>query len=382
MAESKAAGYQTQTIYQKRRTVVYDWMAREGISLAMLEDSEGRRDSSIRYLCGMPADALLFLSVDRRAVLVPWDIHIAKLYADADHLKPYADFNRQPINACVKTAELLKLAPNSRIELPAATSYPLFLKYVEALSGYDAICREDAGLARELETQRSVKDEAEIKIYRTAGKITTLIAAQIEKMLRGGKIKTETDAALFIEAECRKHGCESTSFETLAAGPARSFAIHAFPAWTAETFGGSGLSILDFGVKYGGYCTDVTLTIARSPTKAQERLIALVEKARKIVLSKIKAGYSSVDAALLVEGIFGRAHKSMPHALGHGIGLDPHETPVLRVREPGCILEKNMVLAIEPGLYDPVIGGCRLENDYLVTEDGLEALTDTGIVYL
>ena len=72
-------------IHQQRRERVYDWMAREGISLLMIEDAEGRRDSNIRWLSGMPADALLFLSVERKALLVAWDINVAKIYAHADY---------------------------------------------------------------------------------------------------------------------------------------------------------------------------------------------------------------------------------------------------------------------------------------------------------
>ncbi|MDR2767935.1 MAG: Xaa-Pro peptidase family protein [Treponema sp.] len=381
MDEAKQS-YQKPTLYQKRRNVIYDWMAREGISLALLEDTEGRRDANLRWLSGMPGDALLFLSVDRRAVLVPWDMNLARLYADAEYLKPYSEFDRQPVHACVKAAELLKLPPNARIELPPVTPYPLFLRYVEALTRFDAICRDSAGLSAELETLRSIKDEDEIKIYRKAGAITDDIAQLVEKFLRAGKIKTELDAALFIEAECRRRGCEGAGFETLAAGPSRSFAIHAFPAYTAESFGTRGLSILDFGVKYRGYCSDVTITVARSPTKAQERLVALVEKARKQTLAKLRAGVSNVEAASWAEAVFSRARKNMPHALGHGIGLAAHETPVLRLRGPERIVEKNMILAVEPGLYDPLLGGCRLENDYLITEDGAEPLTHTGIIYL
>ncbi|MDR2182411.1 MAG: Xaa-Pro peptidase family protein [Treponema sp.] len=380
MSEAKQS-CQKPTLYQKRRNIIYDWMAREGISLALIEDTEDRRDANLRWLSGMPGDALLFLSVDRRAVLVPWDINLARLYADAEYLKPYSDFDRQPVHACVKTAELLKLPPNARIELPPVTPYPLFLRYVEALTRFDAICRDSAGLAAELETLRAIKDDDEIKMYRKAGAITDDIARLVEKFLRGGKIKTEFDAALFIEAECRRRGCEGAGFEILAAGPARSFAIHAFPASTAESFGTRGLSILDFGVNYRGYRSDVTITVACSPTKPQERMIALVEKARRQVLAKLKAGVSNVEAAAWAEAVFSRARKSMPHALGHGIGLDAHEAPVLRLRGPERIIEKNMILAVEPGLYNPLLGGCRLENDYLITEDGAEPLTHTGIIY-
>ena len=182
----------------------------------------------------------------------------------------------------------------------------------------------------------------------------------------------------------RKRGCEGTGFETLAAGPARSFGIHAFPTYTGETFGGSGLSILDFGLKYAGYTSDVTLTFAGEPlSKVQEKMLALTEKAYKLALSMAKNGEAARNIAMAVDAFFGRSKKIMPHGLGHGIGLEAHEAPPLRSRgDNDWILEPGMIIAVELGLYDPVHGGCRLENDVLITETGSEVLTHSRIIRL
>jgi len=73
----------------------------------------------------------------------------------------------------------------------------------------------------------------------------------------------------------------------------------------------------------------------------------------------------------------------MPHGLGHGIGLEAHEAPALRSREDNpWVLEPGMIITLEPGLYDPVAGGCRLENDILVTATGAEVLTNSRILRL
>ncbi|MDR1143115.1 MAG: Xaa-Pro peptidase family protein [Spirochaetaceae bacterium] len=369
--------------FQERLNKAYDWMAGEGIGMAMIEDAEGRRDSSLRWLTGMPADALLFLSVERKALLVPWDINIARLYAEADYLRSYGEFDRLSVTACKKAAALLKIPHNSRIEIPSVTPYPRFLAFIEALTDFDVICRESESFNGALEQFRAVKDEEEIAVYRRAGAITDGIIDLLEKQLRGGKIKTEYDAAQLIEGECRKQGCEGTGFETLAAGPDRSFAIHAFPPYTTEPFGTRGLSILDFGVSYKGYTTDVTLTVAANITRAQGKLVTLTEKACKLALETARNGRAAADIAAGVDAFFAGANKSMPHALGHGIGLDAHESPVLRNRgDNGWILEPGMVITLEPGLYDPKLGGCRLENDILITEQGAEALTHSRIIRL
>jgi Xaa-Pro dipeptidase len=357
-------------------------MEREEVALVMLEDAENRRDSNLRWLCGMPADSLLFLSAERKSLLVPWDINLAAQYAGSDFVRAYSDFDRLPARACKKAAEFFKIPPGSKIEFSPSTAYLRFLEYVKALAGFNVLCRED-GLFAELERFRAVKDSVEIALCRKAAAITDALIEALLKQFRAGRLQTEVEAALFIEAECRKQGCEGTGFETLAAGPARSFAIHAFPSYTGENFGGKGLSILDFGVRYSGYTTDVSLTIARELSGKQEQLLALVEKAAAIAFSRAKPGAPTAAAAAAVDALFAEAGKVMPHALGHGLGLDPHEGPMIRNRIGNhWIFEPGMVIALEPGLYDPVLGGCRLENDILVTENGAEPLTNSRIVRL
>ena len=322
-------------------------MAQEGTYLVMLEDWEGRRNPTIRWLSGQPGDALLFLSVDRRSFLVPWDVNIAKLHAEADILIPYTEFGRQPLKALRGAAERLKMPKGSKIEISGTTSYPKFLNYVEEFSDFDIICRE-GGVWAEIAKSRAVKDETEIETYRKVSALTDEVINLLEKNIRAGKLKTETDVATFIDSESRKMGCEGTGFETLAAGPSRSFGIHAFPAYTGEAFGGSGLSILDFGLKYAGYTSDVTLTFARAPlSKSQEKMLSLTEKAYNLALSMAKSGVPARTLGMAVDSYFGRSKKTMAHSLGHGIGLQAHEEPYLRDR-PGndWVLEPGMIITI------------------------------------
>ena len=368
---------------ENRRERIYDWMAREGIALVMFEDAEGRRDSAVRWLTGHPSDALLFLAASRQAVLVPWDINMARVYGDADIIVPYGEFDRKPANALRLTGEYLKIPFGARVEIPLNTSYTAFLKYIEAISDYDLLCRNE-GVHETVQDMRAIKDAEEIRLYRIVSAFTNEIIDLLEEQIRGEKLKTETDVALFIEAESRKRDCEGMGFETIAAGPGRSFGIHAFPSYTNETFAVRGLSVLDFGLKYQGYTTDVSLTFVRPPlSKSQERLIGLIEKAYKLALAMIDDGAGIRDIALAVDAFFGKSKRRMPHALGHGIGLEPHEAPFLRNRSDASLhLQPGMIFTLEPGLYDPLHGGCRLENDILITDTGKEVLTEARIIRL
>jgi Xaa-Pro dipeptidase len=373
--------------YEARRNKLYQWMAEERVGLAMFEHTESRQDPSIRWMTGHPGDGLLFLGFDphgkSHSLLVPWDINIALIYAEADSLIAYTDFERQPLKALQGAIAYFKIPFGGKIEIPPVTPYPLFLHYVEAFIDFEVLCR-NGGIHREVEVLRAVKDPEEIRIYRTLSAITNELIDVLEQQIRSGKLNTEEAVALFIEAECRKRGCEGMGFETLAAGPQRSFGIHPFPAYTGGDFATPGLSILDFGLKYGGYTSDVTLTFVRPPlSRAQERLLTLTERAYRLALAMVGEGMAAKTISAAVDALFGNAKKRMPHALGHGIGLEAHESPILRSRaDNDWVLKPGMIFTLEPGLYDPAHGGCRLENDILLTEAGVEVLTNARIIRL
>jgi Xaa-Pro dipeptidase len=369
--------------YIERREKVYAWMDMEGISLVMLQDSEDRRDSSVRWLSGYPGDALLFLSSGRKSLLVPWDINIAQLYASCEILIPFTAYSLDPLKALLDAASNLKTPYGGKIEISSGTSYPDFLHYVEKVADYDIICRRD-GIKSAIERLRTIKDVDEIRIYRALSAFTNQMINDIEKNVRDGVLRTEVDVAVFIEYTARQQGCEGLGFTTLAAGAERSFGIHAFPSYTSSFFAGRGLSILDFGLVMHGYTSDVTMTFACEPlSKRQEMNLGLVLKAFNLALSKVKDGVSCRTIAQAVDTLFKKSHRSMPHGLGHGIGLQAHEAPFLRSRADNeWRLAPGMIFTIEPGLYDPIEGGCRFENDVLLTEDGPEVLTESRIVRL
>ena len=265
--------------------------------------------------------------------------------------------------------------------MPSVTSHLQFQKYEKELDGWKIVC-DEKGAHDAVVKMRAVKDEYEIECTREACRITNGITDLIEKMARAGEIKTETDVALLIERKLREAGCERTSFDTLAAGPARSFAIHAFPGYTNGEWPAQGLSILDYGVCYEGYASDATITIAKGKlTQEQEKQLALTQKAFDECLKLYKAGNKTKTAAAKADEIFASEGRNMPHGLGHGTGLEIHEAPAVSMRAgDDVVFQVGNIVTLEPGLYDTKIGGCRLENDVLITEDGNEVLTNSRII--
>jgi len=371
------------TTYERRRHALAAKIADQNVAMAMFEDTEGRRDPSIRYFCGHPGDALLFIAADGRSLLVPWDVNMAASMASVDAVAAYTDFSRSPFAAMAGALERLGVPGGSVVDLPSVTPYPMYVDYVEACPDHDFRCSDD-GSAKLAAEMRAVKDADEIATYRTVSAITDEAMDEIERGVRSGALATETDVALFIERFLRLKGCEATGFDTLAAGPSRSFGIHAFPAYTAAAFATEGMSILDFGLSYKGYTSDVTMTFVRGSTAGRRgEMIALVQKAHDDAIAICGPGVRSRDVALLVDRVFEEKGYKMPHALGHGVGLEAHEAPAVRSREDNeWLLAPGHVITIEPGLYDPEAGGVRLEDDVLITESGCEVLTHARIVLL
>lgn len=369
-------------IYAARREKLFAFMKENKITAAVFEDTEGRRDLSVRYFTGHPSDALWICSSDGKNTLVPWDENLAKERSVDVKIVPYNKYDRKNIEAVREILRSFKKNdPRLKVEVSPATPYPLFLKYVDALQGWDVLCRENSVHDFVL-SLRACKDEYEIECTKEAARVGDLIIEKIENGIDDGSIKTEMDVSLLIERELRLNGCERNGFDTLAAGSSRSFAIHAFPGYTSAPWPGKGLSILDFGVVFEGYTSDTTLTVVKDATDEQKKLVELVEKAAKEALPYYKNGEKIKMAGLVADEVFKKAKREMPHTLGHGIGLEIHEFPRVSAKQTDDLVFKpGMIVTLEPGLYDSKLGGVRLENDVLVTENGNEVITHSKIIY-
>ena len=370
-------------LYARRREKVAAFLREKGIAAARFDDFEHLRSPSLRYLSGHPGDAFLVVSADSGSVLVPWDLNMAERLASVETILPYTSFGRSSAVALRAALEVLGVKPGSRVDMPSATPYPSFVDHVGALDEWDLLCQTE-GADGYVQSMRAVKDEGELEIYARASALTDRLIEALEQGVRSSAFSTEVEVALFIEREARAAGAEGMGFETLAAGPGRSFGIHAFPAYGSGAFGGPGMSILDFGVVIDGYTTDVTMSFVRGPLEpGQARMIELVEEAHRIGLEACGPEVPAREVATRIDALFSAEGVSMPHALGHGIGLEAHEAPGINLRETNdAVLAPGNIITIEPGLYDPALGGVRLEDDVLITADGRRRLTSSRIVRL
>lgn len=224
-----------------------------------------------------------------------------------------------------------------------------------------------------IESIRLIKTDEEINIIKKAAKIADLAFEHILKYIKPGI--TEIDVATELEYFMRKQGASSSSFDIIVASGWRSALPHGVASTKVIEEGE--LVTLDFGAIYDGYVSDITRTIAVGKISDElTKIYHIVKEAQQKGLDGIKPKMTGKEAdALTRDYIEEQGYgEFFGHSTGHGIGLEVHEGPALSPRSE-TILEKNMVVTVEPGIYVPNVGGCRIEDDIVITEHGNERLT-------
>ncbi|UNC92560.1 M24 family metallopeptidase [Candidatus Contubernalis alkaliaceticus] len=228
-------------------------------------------------------------------------------------------------------------------------------------------------LYRTVEELRVIKDPLEISLIRKAAQITEESFEKILPFIKAGR--KEREISIELEYLLKKEGGEKTAFDFIAASGKRSSMPHGTAS--SKIIEPGDLLTLDFGIKYQGYCSDMTRTVAVGFVGEREKdLYQLVLKAQLEALKHIGPGITGETADDFARKLIaGRGLGSnFGHGLGHGLGLEVHEEPRLA---PGIktILKPNAVVTVEPGVYLPGFGGVRIEDMVLITDEGLEMLT-------
>ncbi|WP_053219242.1 M24 family metallopeptidase [Virgibacillus senegalensis] len=224
-----------------------------------------------------------------------------------------------------------------------------------------------------VEKLRLIKSEEELSTIKAAAQIADAAFEHILTFIKPG-VK-EIDVSNELEFFMRKQGATSSSFDIIVASGVRSALPHGV-ASEKEIQSGE-LVTLDFGALYQGYVSDITRTVAVGNISEELKTIYnTVLEAQLKGMEGIKAGITGKEAdALTRDHIEEKGYgKYFGHSTGHGIGLDVHEGPMLSYRADQ-VLEEGMVVTVEPGIYVPNVGGCRIEDDTVVTKDGNESLS-------
>jgi Xaa-Pro aminopeptidase len=218
---------------------------------------------------------------------------------------------------------------------------------------------------RKIESLRMVKDATELEKLQVACELSDAALAQVLPGIKAGD--TERSVAFRLDAQMAALGAERPAFDTIvASGPNGAIAHH---APTSRPLQRGDLVTMDFGALYDGYHADMTRTVAIGAVAGWQREIYdLVALAQQVGIATLQDGVEAgaVDAAArdVIEAAGHSAH--FQHGLGHGVGLEIHEAPMLGYGRTGKLSDRVPV-TVEPGVYLPGQGGVRIEDVLVVT---------------
>ena len=223
-----------------------------------------------------------------------------------------------------------------------------------------------------VENLRMIKDQTEMQKIKKAVEIADQGFQFLLDFIEAGK--TEREIALELEFFMKRNGGEANAFDFIVASGKRGAMPHGVAS--NKTINKGELVTIDFGTVYQGYHSDMTRTVAVGEVAPElKQIYELVLTAQKQVIADIKAGMGCIEADKIARDIIAEAgyKDNFGHGLGHGIGLEIHEAPRLSYTSEDT-LEAGMVVTDEPGIYVSDLGGVRIEDDLLITEDGCEVL--------
>lgn len=222
-------------------------------------------------------------------------------------------------------------------------------------------------------TLRIKKSEAEIKHLSKACEINKRAFREIKTKIKPGM--SEREVKTMLEMALLKNGADKIGFDTIVASGWRGALPHGV-ASTKKIKSGE-LVTIDFGCVVDGYNSDETITIAVGKLNAKQRMIhRVVSEAQQRAIQAAKPGAkcANIDAAAREYITANGYGEYFGHALGHGVGLEVHEYPVLSPHSKD-VLAEGMVFTIEPGIYIPKFGGVRVEDVFVCTKNGVKKLT-------
>ncbi|MBS0267095.1 MAG: aminopeptidase P family protein [Planctomycetes bacterium] len=325
-------------------------------------------ETNVSYLTGFTGDSSYLLLAPKICTIISDGRYTTQLSQECPDLdvciRPQTDTIIVAASKVVKQAKISKLG----IEADHLTvvNYEKLRTSVATLE----LCPTSGAV----ESLRQVKDASEIaeirKAVYQAEKGFAVLRAQLQPEM------TELEAAHTVEQAMRKFGATVAAFPPIIAVGERAALPHARP--TNGRINEADFVLVDWGATAAsGYKSDLTRLIVTGKISPKlEKVYGVVLKAQRAAIRSIRAGARCRDVDAVARRVIEAAGfgKQFSHGLGHGIGLNVHESPRFSAASD-AELQPGMIVTVEPGIYLEGWGGVRIEDDCLVTRDGCEVLT-------
>lgn len=322
--------------------------------------------SNMFYLAGYRGEGLLFISANACAVITD-SRYTEQARAEASEFDVFT-INQTSTHASIAFELISSNQISSIFFEDDYLSVQTFEKYKALFKGVSF-----SPIGNAITDLRQIKDEDEIAKIKAACAITSKAFDYIITQIKEGV--TEKELALALEYYMVSNGASALAFNSIVASGENGSLPHAIPGERKIKSGD--LITFDFGAKVDGYCSDMTRTVAfGTPSHQLKEIYDTVLKAQEMAEAALAPNCSckAIDAIArdyIVQKGYG---DYFGHGLGHSLGIDIHENPRLSYASTDTT-QVNHLLTVEPGIYLPGIGGVRIENTCLVTQEGSIPLT-------
>lgn len=322
------------------------------------------KEENVHYFSGFRGDSTALLVTHERLLLITDSRYTEQAAVQA----PLYEIVEQRDGLYRKAAELAEDAGTVALGFEGgALVYDHVVKLRELLGEISL----DTPL--HLDPLRQVKDADELVLIRRACEIADEGFAHILSYIQPGM--TEMEVAAELEHHMRMLGSERPAFQTIIASGVRGSLPHGVAS--DKVIARGELVTMDFGAVCAGYHSDITRTICVGRADARQReLYDAVLTAQQRALAALRPGVTGIEVDRVARDCLAdhELDQYFGHGLGHSLGLEIHEEP--RLSKAGKdMMQPNMLITDEPGVYIPGWGGIRIEDTVLITADGAEALT-------
>lgn len=341
-------------------TEVRSIFAKKGINAAMIY-----KPANVSWISGFSGDSSIVIVTENSQYFIT-----DSRYTEQAQKQIPAEFEIVEIRSEVRNAVLADiLNKNSVKKLGIEGAY---ITLAEMKSFETAFFVAYEFIDDEMTSLRAVKTDDELVKMRRAANITEDCFNHLLKYIKAGV--SETDIRAEMGYFFNKAGAGGDSFNPIIASGPNSSMPHA--QVTNRVLVPGDFLTMDFGCEVEGYKSDFTRTIAISGLEQDMKIVYnTVRRAQKVAMDALKPGMGGKEADKIARDlIYGAGYEGLfGHSLGHGLGLEVHESPRLSMYS-NDIMKKNMAVTVEPGIYIPGKGGVRIEDTVIITETGMESL--------
>jgi Xaa-Pro aminopeptidase len=346
--------------YDHRRVRCRPRMGALGVDAALITNLV-----NVRYLTGLvSSNAALLLMADGPGLLATDSRYAATAARDCGDLELVIERFVEPVLARRAWAAGYRRVGFEAQEMTVQRHQDL----IAAFPGLDLV-----PLGPMVEELRTVKDPAELGLLAQACAITSAALDQVIETMRPGL--TERQVAIALERAMIDLGAERPAFDSIVAGGPNGAIPHHAP--TGRPLAAGDLVTIDCGARFGGYHADLTRTVAiGEPAAWQREIYQVVATAQAAGVRAATDGMSVATLDAVSRDVIAAAGfaEFFQHGLGHGVGLEIHEAPMIGYGKAGR-LKNRVPVTVEPGIYLPDRGGVRIE-DTLVVRAGAAGSAD------